>query len=316
MKRILIAALAVAACNGPTFDYAPSVIIRKNWSNDAWENSSKDVYEYDEEGRIEQVFTYDWAGGAWEQESRRRHEYDEAGLLTRAVRASREGDAWTDNSRTTYEYDKEGRLEVAAWYRLEQREGSEPQWKKDSRDAYDWEDGRLVARTLSYAENDEWVAHDRWTWEYDRDGHLTGSSLWSKEGADWKKSSVDEYSFDDEGLLLEEVHKIRKGEEFEQSAKLTYASTDGLLSEVLQSLYEGGAWEKSDRAVLEVEPGSSAVATIERYRGGVWEKRSLYEVEMTEEGNSDILENAWHPKPVLEDEMMFMYGAAPRLRSR
>lgn len=92
-------------------------------------------------------------------------------------------------------------------------------------DEGDFLPGKITAQYRYDRVNEQWLAMDYDTWEYDNNLRLQThlSSFFDTETNAWKPSSRDEYTYDTNGLLSYMISKWHNGTDFENSSKTDYS---------------------------------------------------------------------------------------------
>lgn len=216
-----------------------------NTSSSSWNNDLRYTSVYNLQGnRIEYKMEV-WNGMEYLNSDLEIHNYNQSGQLLESVFMDWANNAWEVHIRYLYEYDQNGNLITET---LLDWNGTEYVNEKKTTSDYNASD-EVISKLVQYWSGQEWFNHQRQTFEYN--GELLGEVLFQDwTGTGWQPWYRVLNTYDQNGLLLEELHQSSDGLTFEDRYKHTHTyNSQGSMTSFLREQSNSGSpavWEYID----------------------------------------------------------------------
>ncbi len=193
-----------------------------------WALTIKDVYTYNDQGKITEYRSYNWSG-VWEDSDKKIYRYNNNGLLDSLIEMYYDNfnSAWKNNFLTcfyyynntdlisseiilkwnkntgqwenyemyTYVYNDNGLLQRKLFYQIDQSSGT---WQAQSKEFYEYDaQGNVIARYDSVMINGQWLPQYKQTNTYDQFGNqtLVVNYKWDTNDNTWHNLLKKEYFY-------------------------------------------------------------------------------------------------------------------------
>lgn len=239
--------------------------LEEGWNDGKWENKKQVTNTYSDEriilGKGEKWITDDWVNDYQDT-----YTYNDTNNTSVQLHQYWNGTTWIDNWRITKEYDPHGYLLMdvdETWYTNH--------WDYNNRYSFEYDSYGNTTMLLNEewdSNNNQWVLYWQDSYEYDENGNKiqyiweNGSGL----GAKWT------YSYDNEGLLIEELGEslLPGGTEIGYKRIYTYNSQKKL-EYILSQRWNNDQWNDEDKETYNYNSDGHLVEGIsETWDGGQW----------------------------------------------
>ena len=152
-----------------------SEVIYQSWAGDAWENKTKEVYNYN--GDVVTVLYWDWNGTTWSSDELYTYTYSDTSieLLIQYM----QGGAWQNDEKQTYTLDFDQKvLEIL----VEDWEGTN--WEKDEKVTYNYENNVYTSKLIEEWNGAAWEGEYRSHYTYEN-GNATFGECEKMDNGEW-----------------------------------------------------------------------------------------------------------------------------------
>ncbi len=254
-------------------------------NNGNWEIVTRRTYTYNSNGDILLEYSEKLSSGSWVRNFQNVYTYDEDGDLVTKLYELWYQSYLAIGERTTYTYDVQGNLATLLFEKL----NNNNVWENKYYDCYAYnEQGVMIAKTR---ENwNEGVKSTRETHTFDTDGNTTNLIIEIMNNGTWDYSSKRTYEYDSLGKIQLELEFYWLGDRWGDYYRTTYNyNVDGnLLTELFESYNGIDSWVGAYRNTYTYDSlGNRETILDEIFNSNVWE--NYYNVAYTYDIQGNIL---------------------------